>query len=170
MALATIATESAKKAALGMARGRNISQQLRGGLLRNTQSSPNNDNSDEGQQPSVYKSRLAMLKSGAIKEANKQGGAAAGAAAGGAIGSVIPVVGTGIGAFIGRFVGKKLGITGIIIMVILMNIFFIVMFIAIFKGYCDDQGIIAGYGTKGAAFFGVPGATSLVEACKALGS
>ena len=137
MALGTIANEGAKKEALGMARGRNISQQLRGGLLRNTQSSPNNDDGDEGQQPSAYKSRLAMLKSGAIKQANAQAGATAGATVGGTIGSIIPVVGTGIGAFIGRFVGKKLGITGIIIMAILMIIFFIVMFIAILKGACE---------------------------------
>ena len=156
MALATIAGEGAKKAALGMARGRNISQQLRGGLLRNAKSAPD-ENSDEGQQPSAYKSRLAMLKSGAIKEANKQGGAAAGAAVGGTIGSVIPVVGTGIGAFIGRFVGKKLGITGIIIMAILMIIFFIVMFIVLLKGACDKV-------------YGAQLAVGIQDICAAIGS
>lgn len=156
MALGAIASEGAKKAALGMARGRSISQELRGGLLRNTQSSAD-ENNDENQQPSAYKSRLAMLKSGAIKEANRQGGATAGATVGGVIGSVIPVVGTGIGAFIGRFVGKKLGITGIIIMAILMIIFFIVMFIAILKGACDKV-------------YGAQWAVGISDICAAIGS
>ncbi len=136
MALGTIANEGARKAALGMARGRNISQQLRGGLLANNRGEEG-QGEDQNPPESVHKSRLAIFKSGAIKEANRQGGAAAGATVGGTIGSVIPVIGTGIGAFIGRFVGKKLGITGIIIMAILMIIFFIVMFIAILKGACE---------------------------------
>ncbi len=156
MALGTIANEGARKAALGMARGRGISEQLRGGLLRNTQSS-DGGTEDETAQPSAYKSRLAMLKSGAIKAANRQGGAAAGATVGGAIGSVVPVVGTGIGAFIGRFVGKKLGITGIIIMAILMITFFIVMFIAILKGACDKV-------------YGAQWAVGIHDICAAIGS
>ncbi len=130
--------EQTRLSALNAARYRkqNISEQLRGGLLANSR--PADDQGNTQDQPeSVHKSRLSMLKAGAIKEANKKGGAAAGAAVGGTIGSIIPVVGTGIGAFIGRFVGKKLGITGIIIMAIVMIIFFIVMFIVLLKGGCD---------------------------------
>lgn len=155
MALGTIASEGARKAALGVARGRNISQQLRGGLLANNRVEEGQSD-DQNQPESVNKSRLATLKAGAIKQANTQAGAAAGAAVGGTVGSVIPIIGTGIGAFIGRFAGKYLGITGIMIVVILMIIFFIIMFIVMLKAGCNKV-------------YGAQWAIGLHDMCAALG-
>lgn len=128
--------EEAQKSALnaGRYRKQTLQQGFREDLMRQDRNTE--DNTDIPQE-SAHKNRLAMLKAGAIKRANTQGGAALGASVGGTVGSVIPVVGTGIGIFLGRFVGKKAGITGIIIFAILFLLFLLVIFIALLKGYCD---------------------------------
>lgn len=151
------ALEQTRLSALNAARYRKqtISQELRGNLLANSQST---DSEQEEDAPSRHKFRLAMLKAGAIKEANKQGGAYLGSTVGGFVGSAVPVLGTGVGAFIGRYVGKKMGITGIIIMVILMILFNILIYIAVLKGACDYAG------KTGQWWVGAR------EVCKALGS
>lgn len=132
------ALEQGRLAALNAARYRkqNISQELRKGLFANA-AKQGKEETDEEQQQSPYKSRLAMLKAGAIKEANRQGGAAAGATVGGTLGSVVPVIGTGVGAFIGRYIGRKLGITGIVIVSIIMMLLSFLIFIAVIKYGCN---------------------------------
>jgi hypothetical protein len=131
--------EEAQKAALnaGRYRKQTLQQQFRGDLLQENQ---NVEQEEDGPEESQHKSRLALLKAGAIKRANSAAGQAVGSTVGGAVGSIVPVIGTGIGAFVGRFIGKKTGITGIIIFVIFALILLLMMFIAIIKGACENVG------------------------------
>ncbi len=136
----TIAQQERYRAAtLNAARYRkqNIQQEVRKGLFQNTNTSQE-DSNEESPNPSTYKQRLALMRAGAIKEANKQGGATIGASVGGTIGSIIPIVGTTIGAFLGKYLGKKLGITGIILLCVVGIFLFITLVIATFKGVCDS--------------------------------
>lgn len=151
--------EQTRLSALNAARYRkqNISQEIRGSLLASRKASQEDQEQEEPVE-SVYKRRLALLKAGAIKEANKQGGAYVGGAVGGFVGSAVPVVGTGIGAFIGRFVGKKLGITGIIIMAILLIFAQILFYIVLLKGACENT------------WTPIQSGIGIAEICKALGS
>lgn len=136
----TIAQQERYRAAtLNAARYRkqNIQQEVRKGLFQNTNTSQE-DSNEESSNPSAYKQRLTLMKAGAVKEANKQSGAAVGATVGGALGSIVPIVGTAIGAFLGRFIGKKLGITGIILICAISILLFVIIFIGILKGICDE--------------------------------
>ena len=155
----TIAQQERYRAAtLNAARYRkqNIQQEVRKGLFQNTNTSQE-DSSEESPNPSAYKQRLALMKAGAVKEANKQSGAAVGATVGGALGSVVPIVGTAIGAFLGRFIGKKLGVTGIILLCIVSIVLFVIIFIAMLKGICNELSLFSEW------------ALGLRETCLAIG-
>lgn len=133
-------TEQMRSASLNAARYRkqNIQQEVRKGLF---QSNASQENVEAAPEESQYKQRLAILKAGAIKNANTEFGSKAGATVGSAIGSIIPIFGTGIGFFLGRFIGRRLGITGIILISLVLLVFCMTIFFIIFtgalKGYCD---------------------------------
>ena len=129
-------TEQMRSASLNAARYRkqNIQQEVRKGLF---QSNASQENVEAAPEESQYKQRLAILKAGAIKNANSELGGATGATVGSALGSALPIVGTSIGFFLGRFIGKKLGIAAIIITLIIGLLLFAAIFIVIIKGTCD---------------------------------
>jgi hypothetical protein len=130
-------SELMKRAALNAGRFRkpNLQKELRESILSSNR--PADQSESEEEQESIHKTRLGLLKAGAIKQANQQAGALAGEVAGGALGSAVPILGTGAGAFIGRLIGKKLGVTGIIITAILVNLFILLMFFVVLKYGCN---------------------------------
>lgn len=137
MALVAGQSEWLKQAALNANKYRkpNLQQQLRSNILSDNK--PANQSEDAAQPESIHKSRLALLKAGAIREANKQTGAYVGGVVGGAAGSVVPIIGTGVGAFLGRLVGKKLGIIGIVILALVTNILLALLLIMMLKYGCN---------------------------------
>lgn len=123
--------EKIQQSVLNAMRNRKYQQEFRGDLLKNIQ---NTANDEAVPQESIQKRRLAMLKAGAVKSANKEAGGKVGAIVGGTVGP--------IGAFFGRYIGKKLGITGFIIITLLGIIFQAILFILVLKGYCDSLGYL----------------------------
>ncbi len=136
MAASISQAEQMRSAALNTARYRkqNIQQEVRKGLF---QSNAPQEEPEAVPEQSQYKQRLAILKAGAIKNANSELGSTAGATVGSAVGSALPIVGTSIGFFLGRFIGRKLGITGIIIAILISMFIFVAIFVVIIKGTCD---------------------------------
>ncbi len=129
--------EEMQKAVLNAVRNRKIREQFRSNLI---QEQENSDEDNDAPEESKQRSRLALLKAGAIKQANAKAGEAVGAAVGGALGSAVPILGTGVGGFLGRYIGKKIGITKMILLSILglsfSALLSTIIFLAAMKGYC----------------------------------